>query len=155
MFKGLKSDGRANIAAYTTFTHSDLTINPSTDITTLQPYATGAITEGGPSDLFEQILTISASISNTGAVAGAEVAQLYLSFPDAAKAPVRQLRGFEKVYLEPGETKSISFPIQRRDLSIWDERTSKWKIVGGKYGVVLGRSSRDFTAEETVEILTI
>ncbi|KAL4767695.1 glycosyl hydrolase family 3 C-terminal domain-containing protein [Aspergillus nidulans var. acristatus] len=151
----LKSDGRANIAAYTTFTHSDLTINPSTDITTLQPYATGAITEGGPSDLFEQILTISASISNTGAVAGAEVAQLYLSFPDAAKAPVRQLRGFEKVYLEPGETKSISFPIQRRDLSIWDERTSKWKIVGGKYGVVLGRSSRDFTAEETVEILTI
>ncbi|KAL3438793.1 glycoside hydrolase superfamily [Aspergillus tetrazonus] len=147
--------GLSNIAAYTTFTHSDLTINPSTDITTLQPYATGAITEGGPSDLFEQILTISASISNTGGVAGAEVAQLYLSFPDAAKAPVRQLRGFEKVYLEPGETKSVSFPIQRRDLSIWDEQTSKWKIVGGKYGVVLGRSSRDFTVEETLEILTI
>ncbi|KAL4752781.1 hypothetical protein BDW72DRAFT_191741 [Aspergillus terricola var. indicus] len=152
---GLWSDGRANIAAYTTFAHSDLTIIPSTDITTLKPYATGSVTEGGPSDLFKEILTITASISNTGATAGAEIAQLYLSFPDAAKAPVRQLRGFEKVYLEPGETKSVSFPIQRRDLSIWDERTSKWKIVGGKYGVVLGRSSRDFTAEGTVEILTV
>ncbi|KAL4820413.1 glycosyl hydrolase family 3 C-terminal domain-containing protein [Aspergillus spinulosporus] len=151
----LKSDGRGDIAAYTTFTHADLTITPSTDITTLKPYATGVIKEGGPSDLFEQILTITASISNTGTIAGAEVAQLYLSFPDAAKAPVRQLRGFEKVYLEPGETKFVSFPIQRRDLSIWDERTSKWKIVGGKYGVVLGKSSRDFTAEGTVEILTI
>ncbi|KAL4997966.1 glycoside hydrolase superfamily [Aspergillus recurvatus] len=140
--------------SYTTFAHANLTILPSTETTALPPYATGTITEGGPSDLFDQILTITASISNTGAIAGAEIAQLYVSFPDAAKAPVRQLRGFEKVYLEPGETKTVSFPIQRRDLSIWDEQTQKWKIAGGEYGVVLGRSSRDFTAEGTVEIST-
>ncbi|KAL4911101.1 hypothetical protein BDW74DRAFT_172551 [Aspergillus multicolor] len=141
--------------SYTTFSHSNLSITSTTDTTTLAPFATGNVTEGGPSDLFDQILTITALVTNTGDVAGAEIAQLYLTYPDAAKAPVRQLRGFDKVYLEPGETKEVSFPIQRRDLSIWDEEEQGWKIVSGEYGVLLGKSSRDFTAEGSVEISTV
>lgn len=142
--------------AYTTFNHSnlDITFTSGSDKDALGPYATGSIIPGGPSDLFGQILTISADITNTGSVAGAEVAQLYLSFPEAAKAPVRQLRGFQKVYLEPGETQTVTFPIQRRDLSIWDSEKQGWAIEGGSFTAWLGRSSRDFTGKADFDVFT-
>lgn len=120
----------------------------------MNPYATGSVIPGGPSDLFDEILTLSADITNTGDVAGAEVAQLYLSFPEAAKAPVRQLRGFQKVYLEPGEMQTLTFPIQRRDLSIWDSGNQGWKIEGGGFTAWLGRSSRDFTRSVNFDVFT-
>jgi len=142
--------------AYTTFNHSNLDIKlaSESDTVSVDPYATGSIIPGGPSDLFDEILTVSANITNTGNVAGAEVAQLYLSFPEAAKAPVRQLRGFEKVYLEPGETHTVTFPIKRRDLSIWESGKQGWKIEGGSFTAWLGRSSRDFTGSVDFDVLT-
>ncbi|KAL4929364.1 glycoside hydrolase superfamily [Aspergillus undulatus] len=139
--------------SYTTFNHSNLAVDSSNSFT-LTPYATGPVTEGGHSDLFYEILTISADITNTGDVAGAEVAQLYLSFPEAAKAPVRQLRGFAKVYLEPGESQTVTFPIQRRDLSIWDSEAQGWKVEQGGFVARLGRSSRDFTGEVAFDVAT-
>ncbi|KAL4948757.1 glycoside hydrolase superfamily [Aspergillus filifer] len=140
--------------SYTTFDHADLAIGGASETITLAPYATGDMTEGGPSDLFDEIINISASISNTGDVAGAEVAQLYLSLPESAKAPVRQLRGFAKVYLEPGETQTVTFPIQRRDLSIWDTEAQGWKIEQGTFTAYLGKSSRDFSDEVEFTVAT-
>ncbi|KAL4945673.1 hypothetical protein BDV06DRAFT_209283 [Aspergillus oleicola] len=141
--------------SYTTFEHSDLSIEGASETITLEPYATGETTEGGPSDLFDEILTITAAITNTGDMAGAEVAQLYFSLPESAKAPVRQLRGFAKVYLEPGETQVVSFSIQRRDLSIWDTEAQGWKIEQGTFTAYLGKSSRDFTGEVNFEVVTV
>ncbi|KAL4797709.1 glycoside hydrolase superfamily [Aspergillus venezuelensis] len=140
--------------SYTTFDHADLAIEGASDTISLEPYATGETTEGGPSDLFDEIINISAFITNTGEIAGAEVAQLYLSFPESAKAPVRQLRGFAKVYLEPGETQTVTFPIQRRDLSIWDTEAQGWKIEQGTFTAYLGKSSRDFTGEVEFTVAT-
>ena len=59
-------------------------------------------------------------IANTGGVAGAEVAQLYLTYPPAANEPPRQLRGFEKLWLLPGQKGTARFEMTARSVSIWD-----------------------------------
>ncbi|KAL4865503.1 hypothetical protein BDV12DRAFT_211014 [Aspergillus spectabilis] len=141
--------------SYTTFSYSKITITTSSNLNRLQEYATGETIPGGPADLFTDLFQVTVDITNTGDIPGAEVAQLYLGLPDAAKAPVRQLRGFEKVHLEPGETKTVTFPIQRRDLSIWDSDAQKWKVESGDVKVFLGRSSRDFENERRVRVRTL
>ncbi|KAL3473839.1 glycoside hydrolase superfamily [Aspergillus californicus] len=140
--------------SYTTFAYSEITITARSDITKLSKYATGEIIPGGPADLFNEVLLVSVDITNTGDVPGAEVAQLYIGLPKAAKAPVRQLRGFDKVYLQPGETKAVTFSIQRRDLSIWDTDAQKWKVEKGAYKLLVGRSSRDFVDERKINVQT-
>ena len=59
-------------------------------------------------------------IANTGGLAGAEVAQLYLTYPPAANEPPRQLRGFEKLWLVPGQKGTARFEMTARSVSIWD-----------------------------------
>jgi beta-glucosidase len=140
--------------AYTTFEYSKMKITPTVNLRDLTAYPTGTLVPGGREDIFKEIVTITAKITNTGKVAGAEVAQLYLSLPEAGNAPVRQLRGFDKVLLEPGETKTVRFSVQRRDLSVWDTEQQEWKIVGGNVGVFLGRSSRDFVHEGSFTVHT-
>ena len=80
--------------------------------------------------------TIHFTLSNTGDVAGAEVAQLYLRFPPAAGEPFRQLRGFEKVFLEPGQRRDISFSLESRWVSVWNETEHSWKLAAGDHDVV-------------------
>lgn len=98
------------------------------------------------------MFSVTAEVTNTGDIAGAEVAQLYIAFPQAAKAPVRQLRGFQKVFIEPGEAAPVEFTLQRRDLSIWDTELQRWTILSGDYKVMLGKSSRDIVGEMTLSI---
>lgn len=86
--------------------------------------------------------TVTATITNSGAVAGAEVAQLYVSLP-TPNTPVRQLRGFAKLKLGVGESKVAEFKLRRRDLSYWDVGRQAWVVPEGKIGVVVGASSRD------------
>lgn len=62
-------------------------------------FASGDIGIGGREDLWDVVATVTVTIANTGALTGAEVAQLYVSFPEAAAEPVRQLRGFNKVVM--------------------------------------------------------
>ncbi|KAH6672261.1 putative beta-glucosidase D [Halenospora varia] len=102
--------------SYTTFNYSnDVKVTGNT--TALgQAYASGARAVGGREDLWDIVANVSTSITNTGSIAGAEVAQLYVQFPDAADEPVRQLRGFEKVLVQPGESKDVVFSLRRRDL---------------------------------------
>lgn len=79
----------------------------------------------------------------------AEVTQLYVQIPNA---PVRQLRGFEKVVLRPGESVEAGFALTRRDLSIWDVMLQQWRLQEAEYGVFVGSSSRDLRVNGTVVI---
>jgi beta-glucosidase len=87
-------------------------------------------------------------------VQGSEIAQLYLAFPEKAKSPAKQLRGFEKVTLKPGQSKTVEFVLQRRDVSVWDTKNQAWKIESGNYNVLLGKSSRDIVGEKTFTLST-
>ncbi|KAK8042212.1 glycoside hydrolase superfamily [Apiospora rasikravindrae] len=95
--------------------------------------------KGGPSDLWHTMATISADIQNTGEVDGAEAAQLYVGIPGA---PIRQLRGFEKPFINTTQSATVSFKLSRRDLSVWDVVSQKWLLQKGRYGVWVGASSR-------------
>ena len=69
-----------------------------------------------------------AKITNTGKMSGKEVAQLYVGFPQKSNEPPKLLKGFQKISLEPGETKEVSFKLRDRDLSIWDVESHSWKL---------------------------
>ncbi len=87
-------------------------------------------------------IAVSFDVSNTGSVAGAEVAQLYVSDPSAkATRPERELKGFAKVRLAPGETKHVSLTLDARAFSYWDDAAKKWTIDPGKFVLRVGDSS--------------
>jgi beta-glucosidase len=86
---------------------------------------------------------VTAQVRNSGKRAGAEVAQLYLSLPTAAGEPPRQLKGFQRIALEPGEEAPVTFDLVERDLSIWNEQAGQWQVPVGSFGVSVGGSSRD------------
>jgi len=89
-------------------------------------------------------VAVSFDVTNTGSVAGAEVAQLYVSDPSAkATRPERELKGFEKVRLAPGETKHITLNLDARAFSYWDSAAHKWTIDPGKFVVCVGDSSEN------------
>jgi beta-glucosidase len=84
------------------------------------------------------------TIRNKGQLAGAEVAELYVAPPAApVERPVHELKGFARVELQPGESKTISIPVARKDLAYWDPAAKKWIVTPGKYTVQVGGSSRD------------
>jgi beta-glucosidase len=85
---------------------------------------------------------VTAKITNSGGVAGAEVPQLYIAYPSSAPTtPPKQLRGFNKIKLEAGVSGTATFPLRRRDLSVWDG--GKWVVPSGEFTVSVGGSSRD------------
>ncbi|MGD0630516.1 MAG: glycoside hydrolase family 3 C-terminal domain-containing protein [Terracidiphilus sp.] len=89
-------------------------------------------------------VTVTFDVTNTGTVAGAEVAQLYVSDPSAkATRPERELKGFQKVRLAPGETKHVSLTLDARSFSYWDEAAKKWTIDPGKFVLRVGDSSEN------------
>jgi beta-glucosidase len=91
---------------------------------------------------------VSFDVTNTGSVAGAEVTQLYVSEPDAkVKRPERELKGFEKVRLAPGETKHVTLNLDARSFSYWDEAAKGWKMDAGKFLVHVGDSSESTPLE--------
>ncbi|KAF7290169.1 Fn3-like domain-containing protein [Mycena indigotica] len=98
---------------------------------------------GGPAALYAPFGSVSFTLKNTGRVAGAEVAQLYLTFPAAYNEPPRLLRGFSRVFLGAGQSKGVSIPLRVKDLSVWDVVAQKWVLVKGEVGVAVGASSRD------------
>jgi beta-glucosidase len=86
---------------------------------------------------------VSFEVSNTGSRTGYEVPQMYLSFPPSAGEPPMQLKGFKKLQLAPGETASVTFTVQDRDLSIWDTAAYAFVPQSGRFGVFVGASSGD------------
>lgn len=97
--------------------------------------------------------TVTATISNTGEVPGAEVAQLYITLPPSApESPPRQLRGFAKLPLAAGESGTATFNLRRKDLSYWDVGAQQWVVPEGEFGVAVGASSRDIRLEGTITV---
>ena len=93
-------------------------------------------TEFAYSDLTVEGDTVSVTVRNTGKCAGAEVVQLYLAAPQQGlHRPVRELKGFQKVHLQPGESKTVQFPLTSRSFAVWQEG---WKVPAGTYTVCVG-----------------
>ncbi|MCT4139973.1 glycoside hydrolase family 3 C-terminal domain-containing protein [Elizabethkingia anophelis] len=89
-------------------------------------------------------ITFTVSIKNTGKREGAEVAQLYISdLKSSVPRPVKELKGFEKINLKPGEQKEVSFTIDKSALSFFDAATHQWVAEPGEFEVLVGASSSD------------
>ncbi len=89
-------------------------------------------------------VTVGFDVTNTGKVEGAEVAQLYVSDPSAkVDRPERELKGFEKVRLAPGETKHVTLYLNARAFSYWDTPAHKWTIDPGRFVIRVGDSSEN------------
>nr|AMQ75897.1 Bgl3C [Humicola insolens] len=135
--------------SYTNFSYSGLSI---TSNARAGP-ATGPTIPGGPADLWETVATVTAQITNTGGVAGAEVAQLYLTLPPTAPpAGPRQLRGFTKLKLQPGQTGTATFKLRKRDLSYWDVGRQQWVVPSGRFTISVGASSRDIRLTGSIDV---
>jgi beta-glucosidase len=104
--------------SYTTFNYSDLTV-PTSPISAGQP------------------LEASVTVANTGKIAGDEVVQLYLKFPDVGGAPIRALRAFQRIHLEPGAKQTVQFHLSPRDLSMVTD-DGDIIVAQGKYTVSIG-----------------
>ncbi len=109
--------------SYTTFSYSGLKV------------PTKPVTAG-------DAVVASVTVTNTGKVAGDEVAQLYLSFPDVAGAPLKALRGFQRVHLEPGASQEVKFELKPRDLSIVSE-AGEPVVPAGEFTVTIGGGQPD------------
>ena len=101
-----------------------------------------------------ETLTVRLEITNTGQQAGAEVVQLYISDPESTlPRPAKELKGFEKVYLKPGERAEISFAITDEQLSYYDPAQHRWVAEPGQFKLLIGTSSRDICHEETFDLM--
>ena len=117
--------------SYTTFAFSNLNVQPTVKV--------------GDS------VTVSFDVTNTGRVAGADVAQLYVSEPSApVTRPERELKGFEKVLLAPGERRTVTLKLDARSFSYWDVATHGWKMDAGKFMVHVGDSSESTPLEASI-----
>jgi beta-glucosidase len=141
--------------SYTTFGFSHLRITPGHVTNGTSNPGTTACGCNGQSD---RQVTVSATVTNTGAVAGSDVAQLYLDDPAAAGEPPRQLKGFQKVMLQPGQSTPVRFTLSGHDLSFWNDAANGWVVPDGRFGVYVGDSSAlanlplrgSFTVDRTI-----
>jgi beta-glucosidase len=86
-------------------------------------------------------VTATATVTNTGHVAGTDVAQLYLGDPPVAGEPPRQLKGFQRVTLAPGQSSTVTFNLTKQDLAYWKTSANKWVVPEGQFHVYVGDSS--------------
>ncbi len=117
--------------SYTSFSFSNLKIT--------------ALPKGGAA-------TVTATVTNTGSRAGADVAQLYLTDPAAAGEPPRQLAGFARLNLAPGASQPVSFPLTQRALSYWDASSNAWATATGSYGIAVGDSDGHLPLSGTLTV---
>jgi len=106
--------------SYTSFAFSKLHISPGNQATAVK---------------------VTARVTNTGKVAGSDVAQLYLGDPPVAGEPPRQLKGFQRVTLNPGQSTKVTFNLNRQDLAYWNTAANNWVVPEGRFQVYVGDSS--------------
>ena len=98
-------------------------------------------------------LEVSITIKNTGSVEGKEIAQLYVSDKTGVEIrPEKELKGFEKVSLKPGESKTVTFKLDQRSFAYWNTDINNWYAPSGKYILSVGASSRDIRATAEVDV---
>ncbi|MCI8775688.1 MAG: glycosyl hydrolase [Lachnospiraceae bacterium] len=101
----------------------------------------------------QETLTVSVDITNTGNVAGKEVVQLYIrDNTRACRRPDKELKGYEKVTLEPGETKTVTMTLDHRSFAWYNTDLKDWYAASGKYDVMVGTSSRQICLSASVQI---
>lgn len=97
---------------------------------------------------------VSTTVTNTGTRAGAEVVQVYVCDPEASVLrPTRELKAFAKVALAPGESRTVTFTLDARDLSYWHPGLRRWAVEGGTFVVEVGASSRDVRGSAAVDVV--
>ncbi|GAA5990954.1 hypothetical protein JCM11641_007444 [Rhodosporidiobolus odoratus] len=103
--------------------------------------------------LYDVAYTVEATVKNTGSVDGAEVAQVYLTFPDSVPRamPLRSLRGFEKPFLKAGESQTVSFELRNKDLAYYSPVKGGWVVPEGDFKLSVGSSSRQLPLSATFQ----
>ena len=120
--------------SYTTFEYSDLTVDKEQlkDTDTLK---------------------VSVNVTNTGSMAGKEVVQLYVADKESTVIrPVKELRDFAKVELAPGETKTVTFVLDKKAFAYYSVRIHDWHVESGEFDIMIGKSSRDIVLTKTVTV---
>ena len=119
----------------------------SFDISDVQVEVTGSVAGGDLS------VEVTATVTNTGSTAGAEVVQVYVGDVESTVArPVRELKGFTKVALAPGESTSVSITLLERAFAFWSTQWNRWAVEAGEFEIAVGSSSRDLVATNTVTL---
>ncbi|MCQ2136381.1 MAG: glycoside hydrolase family 3 C-terminal domain-containing protein [Bacteroidales bacterium] len=131
--------------SYTTFEYSDASISAKS-IKSVQE-AVGADVESEKKARKSSTLTVKVSVKNTGDRAGAEVVQLYIQDVEASvERPVKELKGFKKVFLEPGQSKTVSFEINEDMLRFFDDQRHAWVSEKGEFNAIVAASAADIMA---------
>ncbi|MFK4302839.1 beta-glucosidase [Paenibacillus sp. RC254] len=121
--------------SYTTFEYSNLKLSHTT------------------LDSETETLTVSVDVTNTGKVEGKEVVQLYVApHKGVIIRPVKELKGFAKISLNPGETKTTTFVLDKRSFAYWNIQLNGWHVESGKYDIVIGKNARDEVLKQTTVV---
>lgn len=101
----------------------------------------------------DETATVTVDVTNTGPRAGKEIVQLYVrDVQSSVIRPSKELKGFAKVELQPGETKTVSFELDKRAFAFYDVELKDWRVESGEFEVLVGRSSRDIAVSGTVAV---
>ena len=99
------------------------------------------------------VVTVSVDVRNAGGRAGDEVVQMYVSHPDSGVVrPIKELRGFQRIALQPNETRTVRLELKARELTYWDAAQQSFVVEPGRLNIMLGASSADVRLEKTIEV---
>ena len=99
--------------------------------------------------------TVTVEVSNTGRLAGDEVVQMYVHDVDASVTrPIQELRGFQRIHLDPGESRTVSFALAAQNLAFWDSDNHRWKVEEGSFNIAVGSSSADIRLRADLTVAT-
>ena len=98
--------------------------------------------------------TVHVTVTNTGAKAGTDVAQLYVGDPASTGEPVHQLRGYQRVTLDPGQSQTLTYTVSTHDLAYWNTSTNNWTTAAGSYQILVGDSSRNLPVNGSLTVPT-
>jgi beta-glucosidase len=120
--------------SYTTFKYSNL--------------RTSAETVGGKGQV-----TVSVTVQNSGTRLGDEVVQMYVEHVGSAvERPIKQLRGFKRITLKPGESQTVQIPLKGSDLAYWDAAQQNWVVEKDRLKIMVGASSADLRLDKTIDV---
>jgi beta-glucosidase len=98
--------------------------------------------------------SVSVDITNSGKRSGAEIIQLYVQdVKCSVERPPKELKGFKKIFLEPGKRETVKIELDKSSLSFWGEKTNAWRAEKGKFNILVGSSSRDILLRGEIEYL--
>ncbi|EFP74047.2 uncharacterized protein PGTG_00003 [Puccinia graminis f. sp. tritici CRL 75-36-700-3] len=138
--------------SYTTFKYDSLSISKANPGSSRRNTKNVSSKPDPDLSLYDNLLKLQFRVTNTGELSGNEVAQLYVGFPSEVDEPPKVLRGFERVFLAKGETKTVSLDLRKKDLSYWDVISQAWEVPNGSFTFMIGSSSRKIHLTQELEI---